>query len=91
MEMCYDGTLVMPSSYAVMDEMEMEEVIGGGIKKEIAKKILEFIAGWVVEKGCDYVWKNRKKLWKKFLNGLKPNEYTKATPYYQTFSNSIPH
>lgn len=24
MEMCYDGALVMPSSYAVMDEEEME-------------------------------------------------------------------
>ena len=26
MEMCYDGTLVMPSSYAVMDEEEMTYV-----------------------------------------------------------------
>ena len=30
MEMCYDGTLVMPSSYAVMDEEEMCYVEGGG-------------------------------------------------------------
>ena len=29
MEMCYDGTLVMPSSYAVMDEEEMTYVEGG--------------------------------------------------------------
>ena len=26
MEMCYDGALVMPSSYAVMDEEEMTYV-----------------------------------------------------------------
>ena len=30
MEMCYDGALVMPSSYAVMDEEEMTYVEGGG-------------------------------------------------------------
>ncbi len=29
MDMCYDGTLVMPSSYAVMDEDEMSYVEGG--------------------------------------------------------------
>ncbi|MCM1500174.1 MAG: hypothetical protein NC124_17060, partial [Clostridium sp.] len=29
MEMCYDGALVMPSSYAVMDEEEMMYVEGG--------------------------------------------------------------
>ena len=32
MEMCYDGTLVMPSSYAVMDEEEMTYVEGGASK-----------------------------------------------------------
>jgi len=30
MEMCYDGALVMPSSYAVMNEEEMTYVAGGG-------------------------------------------------------------
>ena len=30
MGMCYDGTLVMPSSYAVMNEEEMTYVEGGG-------------------------------------------------------------
>ena len=29
MEMCYDGALVMPSSYAVMDEEEMEYLEAG--------------------------------------------------------------
>ena len=29
MEMCYDGVLVMPSNYAVMDEEEMTYVEGG--------------------------------------------------------------
>jgi len=30
MEMCYEGALVMPSSYAVMNEEEMTYVEGGG-------------------------------------------------------------
>lgn len=30
MNMCYDGALVMPSSYAIMDEEEMTYVEGGG-------------------------------------------------------------
>ena len=30
MELCYEGALVMPSSYAVMDEQEMTYVEGGG-------------------------------------------------------------
>lgn len=29
MEMCYDATLVMPSSYAVMEKEEMTYVEGG--------------------------------------------------------------
>ena len=31
MDMCYEGTLVMPSSYAVMNEEEMTYVEGGAI------------------------------------------------------------
>ena len=41
MEMCYDGTLVMPSSYAVMDEEEMMYLEGGvslPMKKSYLKK-----------------------------------------------------
>lgn len=38
MEMCYDGALVMPSSYAVMGEDEMTYVEGGGTVKVIASK-----------------------------------------------------
>ena len=52
MDMCYDGTLVMPSSYAVMDEDEMSYVEGGGsitinrssIKKAIGK-VFQVISG----------------------------------------------
>ena len=33
MEMCYDGALVMPSSYAVMNEEEMTYVEGGATAK----------------------------------------------------------
>ena len=32
MEMCYDGALVMPSRYAMMDEEEMMYLDGGAIK-----------------------------------------------------------
>lgn len=35
MEMCYDGALVMPSSYAVMSEDEMCYVDGGGKAQQI--------------------------------------------------------
>lgn len=31
MDMCYDGALVMPSSYAVMDEEEMMYLEGGSV------------------------------------------------------------
>lgn len=34
MELCYDGALVLPSSYAVMDEEEMT-YLEGGSKKDI--------------------------------------------------------
>lgn len=33
MEMCYDGALVMPSSYAVMNEEEMTYLEGGKGRK----------------------------------------------------------
>ena len=32
MELCYDGALVLPSSYAVMDEEEMTYLEGGNCK-----------------------------------------------------------
>ena len=35
MEMCYDGALVMPSSYAMMDEEEMMYVEGGHFQRLI--------------------------------------------------------
>lgn len=38
MEMCYDGALVMPINYAVMDEEEMTYVEGGGTFSITLKK-----------------------------------------------------
>lgn len=35
MDMCYDGTLVMPSSYTVMDEDEMSYVDGGSVSRSV--------------------------------------------------------
>lgn len=45
MEMCYDGALVMPSSYALMDAEEMTYVDGGALTR--AQKAM-IIAGVVV-------------------------------------------
>ena len=39
MEMCYDGTLVMPSSYALMDEDEMSYIEGGGLTWDQVKSV----------------------------------------------------
>lgn len=42
MEMCYDGALVMPSSYAVMDSEEMTYVEGGGtVSVYVSKRAVE--------------------------------------------------
>ncbi|MDD6069918.1 MAG: hypothetical protein PUC12_03780 [Clostridiales bacterium] len=40
MDMCYDGALVMPSSYAVMSEDEMTYVEGGSHNVILSKKFL---------------------------------------------------
>lgn len=51
MEMCYDGALVMPSNYAIMDEEEMTYVEGGISCKKLGKiidgaiTIISFICG----------------------------------------------
>ncbi len=46
MEMCYDGALVMPSSYAVMSEDEMTYVEGGfAIKSSTLAKCIDVFAG----------------------------------------------
>ena len=42
MEMCYDGALVMPSNYVVMDEEEMTYVEGGvsiQVKRDYLKRV----------------------------------------------------
>lgn len=45
MEMCYDGALVMPSSYAVMDEEEMTYVEGGSVLAKVSyRDITAFLA-----------------------------------------------
>lgn len=44
MEMCYDGALVMPSSYAVMDNEEKMYVEGGWSGKQVLKNVCGIIA-----------------------------------------------
>ena len=52
MEMCYDGALVMPSSYVAMDEEEMTYVEGGGTFRikmnKAAVKYLASISGTAI-------------------------------------------
>ncbi len=47
MDMCYDGTLVLPSSYAVMEEEEMSYLEGGAVSTSYmtAKKASSYLAG----------------------------------------------
>ena len=42
MEMYYDGALVMPKNYAVVDEEEMTYVEGGGTFQKVAYGTVEF-------------------------------------------------
>ncbi|MGN0351591.1 MAG: hypothetical protein ACI4ES_08055 [Roseburia sp.] len=51
MDMCYEGALVMPSSYAVMDEEEMTYV-EGGIGVEAVLAIILSVAGGTYAAGC---------------------------------------
>lgn len=52
MEMCYDGALVMPSSYAMMNEEEMTYVDGGkvntvyGYAEDLAAMAGALMASW---------------------------------------------
>ena len=60
MEMCYDGTLVMPSSYAVMSEDEMTYVEGGGtvtvvMSKEFLRDCITATLSAVVSIVCTYI------------------------------------
>ncbi len=53
MEMCYDGALVMPSSYALMDEDEMCYVEGGiswATAKQWGRTALCTVVCWFVGK-----------------------------------------
>lgn len=45
MDMCYDGALVLPSSYAVMNEEEMTYTEGGG-------SISTDTIAWAIDIGC---------------------------------------
>lgn len=47
MEMCYNGALVMPSSFAVMDEEEMMYLEGGAKSKVSAVALLGSVFGIV--------------------------------------------
>ena len=47
MDMCYDGALVLPSSYAVMNENEMNYVDGGMNMKTNLELIL-LVINWVI-------------------------------------------
>lgn len=58
MEMCYDGALVMPGSYAVMSEDEMTYVEGGGsatirgTAKEIRSRLTAIIGASLTGTGA---------------------------------------
>lgn len=63
MEMCYDGALVMPSSYAVMGEEEMTYVEGGGtvsvyISKRAKEQFITIGAGLAVGLVCQALTTN---------------------------------
>lgn len=48
MDMCYDGTLVMPSSYAMMEEDEMSYVEGGGAAQSVAYYAVEMGVNMII-------------------------------------------
>ena len=54
MDMSYDGTLVLPSSYAVMDEEEMSyvEVIWIGAPNWLVSGVINFAIDSIVIGGC---------------------------------------
>lgn len=54
MEMCYEGTLVMPSSYAVMDEEEMTYIEGGNAKT-FAKNLIGL---WGATRFARWAWRD---------------------------------
>lgn len=47
MEMCYDGALVMPSSYAIMNEEEMTYIEGGGTTFSLSKSKCAQLATYI--------------------------------------------
>lgn len=81
MEMCYDGALVMPSSFAMMNEDEMTYVYGGkfyGVNAYTGSAALYFgVAGTVLtlsstwlssaskKGGCHIGYDSSKKKWTK--------------------------
>lgn len=69
MDMCYDGALVMPSSYAVMDEEEMTYVEGGGLAtlksnlRGISTLVKNYLCKWMsgatvgrILQSCGLTW-----------------------------------
>ena len=54
MDMCYDGALVLPSSYAVMDEEEMSYVEGGwiGAPNWLVGGVINLAIDCIVVGGC---------------------------------------
>lgn len=52
MEMTYDGTLVMPSNYAVMDEEEMTYFEGGSLAtlKSNLNGLYYIVSSWVIKR-----------------------------------------
>lgn len=48
MEMCYGGALVMPNSFAVMDEDEMMYVEGGMSKRDMALNLLLGVVAGII-------------------------------------------
>ena len=95
MEMCYDGTLVMPSSYAVMNEEEMTYVEGGWDYKYSKNNIAVPIKAMYVSKSvclafaASVIKTHRKHWYNVTVNGMGPVRiaselYAHALAYYAT-------
>ncbi len=87
MEMCYDGALVMPKNYAVVNNEEMEYVDGGWSGRQVLKNVIGMTAcfslGYIGNAFAAFVRANQGLSYGKLLAkcGVAAWNFIKALPW----------
>ncbi|RDU21950.1 hypothetical protein [Anaerosacchariphilus polymeriproducens] len=77
--------LTLPKNSNMLNKEEMIDVSGG---TAVQTKIAEFIGGYIIGKGLDWVIAHKNEIWNNLKRGPKADDPMRQTEYFKIFSHT---